>query len=103
MAKTPEGIIKKKIKDLLDSFGNTAYVYMPVPGGYGKTTIDYLICFDGLFIGLEAKKPKGKPTPRQDGVLEDIRAAGGTTFVIDSDEDVALLGKFLTSILRRKA
>ena len=100
---TPEGKVKKKIKELLDSFGDKAYVYMPVPGGYGKPTIDYLICFDGLFIGIEAKKPRGKPTLRQEGALEDIRAAGGSAFVIDDDDGVELLRKFLTAILRRKS
>lgn len=101
-AVTPEAKVKKKIKELLDSFDTRLYYYMPVPSGYGKTTIDYLICFDGLFVGIEAKKPRGKPTLRQEGVLEDIRAAGGSTFVIDDDDDVVMLSKFLNAIITRR-
>jgi hypothetical protein len=95
---TPEGRIKNKIKDLLAIYRERIYYYMPVPSGYGATTIDFLICFNGLFIGIEAKKPKGKPTARQDGVLEDIRAARGVTFVVNDDESLNVLALFLESM-----
>lgn len=98
MAGTPEGHIKNKINKLLDSYSGRVYKFMPVPSGYGKVTIDYLICFDGLFVGVEAKKPKGKPTARQDGVLEDIRAAGGSTFVVNDEESLDVFRMFLESV-----
>ena len=96
---TPEAKIKNKINKLLYSFGEKVYFFMPVPSGYGRSSIDYLLCVDGLFVGLEAKKPKGKPTLRQQGVLEDIRAAGGSTFVIDDDDDIEALDKFIRAVL----
>jgi hypothetical protein len=97
---TEEGKTKAKIKEVLDSHGESIYTYMPVPSGYGATTIDYLICADGLFVGIEAKKPGGKPTTRQEGVLERITQAGGTTFVIDDDEGVRALQLFLDGVIR---
>lgn len=58
---------------------------MPVPYGYGASTLDYLICMRGRFIAIETKAPGKKPTDRQKMVIEQIRAAGGATFVIDGD------------------
>jgi hypothetical protein len=98
MVMTPEARTKQKINKLLDSYDGRIYKYMPVPGGYGKTTIDYLLCFDGLFIGIEAKAPGEKPTPRQNDVLADIRAAGGSTFVIDDDYSLEIFASFLRQI-----
>lgn len=92
---TPEGRIKNKIKEILDLYLGRIYVYMPVPSGYGKTTVDYLICFKGLFIAIEAKKPRGKPTARQHLTLEDVRAADGVTFVVNDDESLGVLKLFL--------
>jgi hypothetical protein len=87
---TPEGRIKKKLKDLLDSYGKALYYYMPVPSGYGKSTIDYLGCARGRFFGIEAKgRPDQGPTVRQEGVIEDILAAGGVVFVVNDDVSLA--------------
>jgi hypothetical protein len=98
---TPEGRIKKKIRDVLDRYKGRIYVYMPVPSGYGKATVDYLICFNGLFVVIEAKKLHGKPTSRQDGVLDDVRAARGVTFVINDDESLDAFALFLESMDNR--
>jgi hypothetical protein len=97
---TPEGRIKNKIKRLIDEFGESIYSYMVVPSGYGKTTIDYLLCVDGLFVAIEAKKPGAEPTERQKGVLEDIRRAGGSTFVVNDDESLTVLEQFLRGVMR---
>lgn len=96
---TPEGKIKGKIKKLLASFGARVYVYMPVPTGYGKRTLDYLVCVDGLFVGIEAKKPGGKPTSYQDNTISQIRAAGGSCFVVHDDKSLEVLQQFLHSML----
>lgn len=95
---TPENRVKQKINKLLASYGERVYKYMPVPSGFGRRTLDYLICFDGLFIGIEAKQPDGKTTALQDAVLAEIRAAGGTTFVVKNEEDVKVLEKFFDSV-----
>jgi hypothetical protein len=87
MTTTPEGRIKFKINKLLRSYENL-YYFMPVPSGYGATTVDYLCCYRGHFFGIEAKAPGKVPTPRQDYVLEQIRLAGGSTFVIAGEADL---------------
>ena len=80
--RTPEGKVKKLVRDLLARYQGL-YTEWPVPSGYGRTTIDCLGCFRGRFFGIETKAPGGKPTPKQDETLRAIAAAGGATFVID--------------------
>lgn len=97
---TPEGKVKARLKKMLDTFNGDAYVFMPVQNGYGASTIDYLMCFRGLFIGIETKRPGGAPTPRQEMVMEDIRKAGGSTFVVSCDEEVQTLEQFLHTVAK---
>ncbi len=61
------------------------YYHMPVPGGFGGTTLDYIGCHRGRFFAIETKKPGGKPTDRQKQIISQIEQAGGKTFVIDGD------------------
>lgn len=78
---TPEAKVKRAISKLLSRY--KVYSYMPVPYGYGPTTLDYLGCIRGKFFAVEAKAPGKKPTPLQNNTIERIRAAGGVAFVID--------------------
>lgn len=101
--KTPEGALKDKIKKWLEARG--AYAFMPVPTGYGKTTLDFLVCMPyqatvlasplgkretawyGRFVAIETKAPGKVPTPRQSQVIREIQTAGGVAFYCDSFED----------------
>ena len=83
MAQTPEGKVKAKVSKLLLRYGSKVYYHMPVPGGYGSTTLDYIGCAGGKFFVVETKAPGKKPTDRQNMIIEAVRAAGGTVFVID--------------------
>ena len=83
---TPEGKIKKQIVDDLEAMG--AYVFKPVQMGYGKRTVDLLVCWRGQFIGIEVKRPGKTPTPLQVETLDEVRAAGGIAFWVDNREDV---------------
>lgn len=85
MANTPEGKVKKKVSAYLRTIDGLWYT-MPVPGGYGQSTLDYLCCYRGRFFAIETKAPGKKPTDRQYYVMEDIRHAGGMTFVVDDEE-----------------
>lgn len=79
---TPEGVVKRNIKKLL----NAAQVYwvMPVSNGMGVHGVpDFLICHQGRFIAIEAKAGKGVTTALQEKHLADIRAAGGVAVVIN--------------------
>jgi len=92
---TPEGRVKNKINKLLARYGDAVYYHMPVPVGYGRRTVDYLGCARGVFFAIEAKRPGGRPTRAQEGVLDDVRAAGGSVFAIADDAGLAALERFL--------
>ena len=98
---TPEGKIKKKLNQLLDSYGESVYRYMPVPSGFGKQAVDYFLCVDGLFVAVEAKPPGGKPTARQSDTLDDVKRAGGSSFVVNDEVSLSAFKQFLDGILRK--
>lgn len=81
---TPEGKVKKKVSDLLKATPEVWYT-MPVPSGFGESTLDYLGCHRGRFFAIETKAPGKKPTLRQMQTMAAIERGGGKTFVIDGD------------------
>ena len=84
MASTPEGRVKAKVSALLKATPNL-YYFMPVQGGYGAVTLDYLGSHQGRFFAIETKAPGKKPTDRQVQTIAKLEEAGATTFVIDGD------------------
>jgi hypothetical protein len=87
--KGPEGIIKDKIRKWLEEQG--AYVFSPVQMGFGRQTVDLLVCWNGKFVGIEVKAPGKKTTKRQDEIINQIRRAEGAAFVVSSLEEVHCL------------
>jgi penicillin-binding protein-related factor A (putative recombinase) len=84
MSITPEGKVKISIKKILRNSG--AYFSMPFTGGYGSSgTPDFLVCYKGKFIGIEAKTRGNKPTQLQLKNLTEIEYAGGLAIVINED------------------
>ena len=70
---TPEAKVKKKAVQVLKEL--SAYYFYPVTGGYGRSGVpDIVVCYKGLFIGIECKAGKNKPTPLQEKNLDEIRA-----------------------------
>lgn len=100
MANTPEGNIKKRIKEVCDKHG--AYYHMPVQNGMGKPTLDFVICLNGRFIGVEAKAPGKKATPRQLLTMEEMLSAGGYTLVVDGEETLTRLELLLDMIKQQE-
>lgn len=93
MATTPESKVKAKIKAILKERG--IYYAMPIGTGYGNAGVpDFLCCFGGKFLAIEAKAKGGKTTALQDKNLRAIEAAGGITYIINEDS-VAVLAGFL--------
>lgn len=84
MATTPEGKVKARVSALLKAT-NGLYYFMPVPSGYGESTLDYIGCYRGKLFAVETKAPGKKPTNRQQQIIEAILRAGGAVFVIDGD------------------
>lgn len=82
MGATPEALVKKKVRDILNNAG--AYYVMPVTGGYGNSGApDFLVCYGGKFVGIECKANKGKVTALQLKNLKSIAAIGGQALVIN--------------------
>lgn len=92
-ALTPEGRVKANIKKILKDAG--AYYYMPVSGGMGKHGVpDFLVCYRGKFIGIEAKAGRGTTTALQDRELAEIVQAGGVSLIINENDLDYLKGVF---------
>jgi len=89
MAMTPEGKVKRKVKEYLQSIG--AWYYMPVSNGMGRVGCpDILVCYKGLFMAFETKAP-GKiknVTANQERELADIQSAYGLALVVDDVKQV---------------
>ena len=89
MAMTPEGKVKKKIKEYLVTTG--AWYYLPVSNGMGRVGCpDILVCYKGYFLAFEVKSP-GKianTTANQDREIAGINNAKGVAIVVDDVEQV---------------
>lgn len=81
MAATPEGKVKARIKQILKE--RHAYIYMPVTNGMGAPALDFIVCYKGYFLSIEAKAPGKHPTPRQVQTMNHIKNADGHAMVVD--------------------
>lgn len=93
-----ERSIKKLIKEVLDKYRPQLYYDMPVPSGYGKSTLDFIGCFRGRYFSIEAKAPRKEPSERQDGTIKDMTDAGARVFVIDGEAGVVTLSVWLAVV-----
>jgi len=84
---TPEALLTKSIRQLLNSVGIFAWKEwggpMSTPG-----VPDIIGCFKGRLIGIEIKSEKGVVSESQKEFIENINRAGGLAFVARSLEDV---------------
>lgn len=81
--------MKQKVKEILDEYPGL-YSYMPVPTGFGQTSLDFIGCYAGKFFAIETKREGKKPTLRQLETIRQMQAAGAQVFVIVGENDVAL-------------
>jgi len=80
VAKTPEAKVKDKVVDILKDEG--VYYFFPATHGYGRSGVpDIIACVSGLFLAIECKAGKNKPTALQVRELERVRSAGGVAVV----------------------
>jgi len=94
-ASTPEGRIKRKLSKMLRDKG--VWYFYPASNGFGRAGIPDLIAIvDGQFVGLECKAdPTKKPTALQKKCGEDIEKAGGTWFLVNSDDMIQNVQEFI--------
>lgn len=89
VATTPEGKVKKKVKEALNELG--CYYFSPRGGPYAQNGVpDIIVCHNSRFIGIECKAGKGKPTVLQEKNLADIAKSGGLALIIN-EENVHML------------
>lgn len=87
MATTPEGRVKDQIRKVLQK--NNAWYFMPVQNGMGKAGIpDFIVCYHGRLVGVEAKAPSGAATANQLRIGEEIKEHGGEYIIARSGEEV---------------
>lgn len=97
---TPESKAKDKIKKALAELkadGAKMRYRFSAGSMYGSDDVDLILCFYGRYIGVEVKRfdGKGKLTKRQQVALDEIAAAGGDAYIIESAET---LKQFVTDI-----
>lgn len=92
---TPEGLTKKGIKQILEAYGDRLYYHMAVPCGFGTRTLDYLLCVNGYFVGLEAKRKGARARKFQVELIKRIMNAGGVAFCTDDPDVVRMVIKDL--------
>ena len=83
---TPEGKVKAEIKKGLEALG--IYYFMPVQSGYGKRALDFICCYKGLFIAIEAKSGTNTPSKFQQTTMQQMEKAGAYTAVAYCWNDV---------------
>jgi Holliday junction resolvase len=82
---TPESKVKKKVKEILESY-EQSYFFMPAMNGYGASGVpDFVACIKGKFYGIECKADGNRPTKLQLKNLQGIVDAGGESFVVDNE------------------
>ena len=85
-----EATYARRLRDELSRVWGPRCCYFKIHGGPYQTAgiPDILLCFDGVFLGIELKRPGGRLTPLQNVTLQRIRAAGGEGLVITTDTPV---------------
>ena len=87
---TPEAKVKKKVYKILKE--KNAYYFSPIMNGFGKMGVpDVIACYRGVFIGIECKAGKNRPTELQQKNLDDISKSGGYALVINENNIDELL------------
>lgn len=95
---TPEGKVKKRIKEWIASKGG--WYTMPVHAGSNGVP-DFICCINGLFVAIEAKAPgrRGEKNRGCSGLqvlqIKAIKEAGGIAVVVDGEDDLKSLEEVL--------
>jgi hypothetical protein len=100
---TPEGKIKKKfsagLKELQERYGKLI-IRMPVSRGMGKPLLDYLLCANGHFVLVEAKRnAEHKLTPQQRVTKSEFEGAGGYVWIVYDDRSIQQVLGMIESLL----
>ena len=87
MASTPEGKVKRRVKDALKQAG--AYQFWPVQTGLGARTLDCLGSHRGRAFAIETKAEGQRLTEQQEWIKQKIELSGARVFVIDTSDEMS--------------
>ncbi len=97
MSAGPESKVKDDIKAILKEAG--AWYFMPLNKGYGRNGIpDFICCYRGYFLSIEAKAEGQEPTAWQAKEGCAIIEAGGRNWLIAAPDHEATTRAALASI-----
>lgn len=86
----PEAKLGHKIRAALEARG--AFVFKVHGSGMMMAGLpDLIVCYRGLYLGMEVKMPGNKPSVRQEFVHAKIRQAEGIVGVVYSVDDALKL------------
>lgn len=95
----PEAKVKKAITAILKEFD--VYYFMPRGTALGRSGIpDYVCCYYGWFLGIEAKAEGNTTSALQQRELDDIMVHRGLPMVIN-ESNLDELRRVLTAIRER--
>lgn len=97
---TPEGRVKAEIRKIIKSYGDQIWSFWPVQTGYGRKTVDLLMCVRGQSFIIEVKAPGEKPTAMQYGELARHAKAGGQSTWFDRADNFHMFLKIRFPDLR---
>lgn len=84
MSMTPEGVVKHRVRKILQS--HKVYHFSPAANGFGRVGIpDFICCVSGFFLGIECKAGKNQPTALQRMEIEAVMEAGGVALVVNEE------------------
>ena len=89
MAETPEGKVKRKIRQWVKDHMPGSWHYAPRGGPFGKSGVpDDLWLWRGVFFAIEAKSGEDRDvTSLQKDQLRKIRSAGGISAILRGYEE----------------
>jgi len=89
-----EADVKREVKKLLTNYG--WFYWMPAGSAYGKNNVDFNALKNDMFLAIETKYGKNKPTVNQLKFMKNIDDNGGATFRINETNLSALEGYLIT-------
>lgn len=84
---TPEGLLTRNVRRLLNTLGVWHYKHHGGLGG-AKGVSDIIGIYKGRFLAIELKAPRGYLSDDQKAFLAAVEAQGGIAFMAKSVEDV---------------
>ena len=92
MPRQPEGKLVSKARQMIVIRGGRPFKIQGGADSFQEIGIpDLLACYQGRFVGAEAKMPGNHPTAKQAAILDEIADAGGYAIVFTTVGEISRL------------